>query len=63
MPMSETAGQPVSLGTDRGHRLLFQFHVNDFGRAAFRNQPLKRSGGDLLLERYDTTFRFVKVGP
>jgi hypothetical protein len=31
--------------------------------AAFRNQPLERKDGDLLLERYDTTFRFVKVRP
>lgn len=63
MPMSETAGQPVSVSADRGHRLLFRFNANDFGRAAFRSQPLTRSGGDLLLERYDTTFRFMKVRP
>jgi hypothetical protein len=63
MPMSETAGTPVALSADHGHRLLFRFHANDFGRAAFRNQALKRSGTDLLLERYDTTFRFVKVRP
>lgn len=31
--------------------------------AAFRNQPLTRKNGDLLLERYDTSFRFVKVRP
>ena len=63
MPMSETAGTPLALTSDRGHRLLFRFHANDFGRAAFRNQPLTRKDGDLLLERYDTTFRFVKVRP
>jgi hypothetical protein len=63
MPMSETAGAPVALTSDRGHRLLFRFHANDFGRAAFKNQPLARKDGDLLLERYDTTFRFVKVRP
>ena len=63
MPMSETAGTPVALSTDRGHRLLFRFQANDFGRAAFRNPPLTRKDGDLLLERYDTTFRFVKDRP
>ncbi len=63
MPMSKTAGRPVALSADRGHRLLFRFHANDFGTAAFRNQPLTRSGADLLLQRYDTTFRFVKVRP
>lgn len=63
MPMSETAGPPVPLSAGRGHRLLFRFHANDFGTAAFRNQPLARKDGDLLLERYDTTFRFVKVRP
>jgi len=63
MPITETAGQPVPLSTDRGHRLLFRFRANDFGVAAFRNEPLARSGGDLLLQRHDTAFRFVKVRP
>ena len=63
MPMTETAAEPLALSADRGHRLLFRFHANDFGTAAFRNQPLARSNGDLLLQRYDTTFRFVKDRP
>ena len=35
----------------------------EYFTAAFKNEPLTRSGGDLLLQRYDTTFRFVKVRP
>jgi hypothetical protein len=35
----------------------------EYFTAAFKNQPLERSGTDLLLERYDTTFRFAKVRP
>lgn len=35
----------------------------EYFTAAFKNEPLTRSGSDLLLERYDTTFRFVKVRP
>jgi hypothetical protein len=33
----------------------------EFAPAAFRNEPLERHGEDLLLRRYDTTFRFVRV--
>jgi hypothetical protein len=43
--------------------LLFRFHRNDLGRARFDKQALERSGPDLLLDRYDTVFRFVKVRP
>ena len=35
----------------------------EYFTAAFKNEPLTRSGSDLLLQRYDTTFRFVKVRP
>ena len=31
--------------------------------ARFDREPLERSGGDLLLRRYDTSFRFAKVRP
>ena len=36
---------------------------DEFMPAEFRNEPLARSGTDLLLLRYDTRFRFVKVRP
>jgi hypothetical protein len=63
MPVYGPTGDVFKLSPDRGHRLLFRFHRNDLGRARFDREPLERSGGDLLLRRYDTVFRFVKVRP
>ena len=56
-------GRSSSSSQDRGHRLTFRFHRNDLGKARFDREPLKREGGDLLLTRYDTVFRFRKVRP
>ena len=61
MPVYGPTGDIFPLSADRGHRLLFRFHANDLGKARFDKQPLQPSGPDLLLERYDTSFRFVKV--
>jgi hypothetical protein len=63
MPVFGPTGDIFPLTADRGHRLLFRFHRNDLGRARFDKQALERSGPDLLLDRYDTVFRFVKVRP
>jgi hypothetical protein len=63
MPVYGPTGDIFPLSADRGHRLLFRFHANDLGRARFDKEPLQRSGTDLLLQRYDTVFRFVKVRP
>lgn len=63
MPVYGPTGDIFILSQDRGHRLQFRFHRNDLGRAHFDREPLERSGGDLLLRRYDTTFRFAKVRP
>jgi len=63
MPVYGPTGDIFRLSADRGHRLLFRFHANDLGRARFDKQPLERHGADLLLERYDTVFRFVKLRP
>ncbi len=63
MPVYGPTGDIFTLSPDRGHRLLFRFHRNDLGHARFDREPLERSGGDLLLRRYDTTFRFAKVRP
>ena len=63
MPVYGPTGDIFPLSADRGHRLLFRFHANDLGRARFDGEPLQRSGADLLLQRYDTVFRFVKVRP
>jgi hypothetical protein len=32
-------------------------------KRGFDKEPLKKGGADLLMERYDTSFRFVKVRP
>jgi hypothetical protein len=63
MPVYGPTGDIFPLSADRGHRLLFRFHANDLGKVRFDNELLKKDGADLLMERYDTSFRFVKVRP
>ena len=63
MPVYGPTGEVFLLSADRGHRLLFRFHRNDLGQARFDHEALFRKGADLLLQRYDTVFRFVKVRP
>jgi hypothetical protein len=63
MPVFGPIGQIFPLSADRGHRLTFRFHRNDLGKARFDRQVLQMNGTDLLLDRYDTSFRFVKVRP
>jgi hypothetical protein len=61
MPVFGPTGDVFPLSADRGHKLLFRFHRNDLGRARFDHEVLDRDGTDLLLKRYDTSFRFQKV--
>jgi hypothetical protein len=63
MPVFGPTGDIFKLSADRGHKLLFRFHRNDLGKARFNAEALQRKGGDLLLQRYDTVFRFVKIRP
>lgn len=63
MPIAETIGDAVALSADRGHRLLFRFHPNDFSIARFNGTPLAKSGGDLVLHRHDATIRFIRMRP
>ena len=63
-PMVPVYGVPAgrfAISADRGHRLLLRFHVNDLGRAAFDHEPLTLSKGVLVLERYETQIRFIRV--
>jgi hypothetical protein len=60
VPVYGTPAGRFALSAERGHRLLLRFHANDIGKAAFRAEPLKRDGGDLLLERYGRVIRFVR---
>ena len=63
MPVYGPTGQVFPLSADRGHRLLFRFHANDLGKARFDRKEVHLNGTDLVLDRYDTSFRFVKVRP
>ncbi len=51
------------LSSNKGHRLLFRFHANDLGTAFFDREPLDVSGDELVLKRYETEIRFVRVRP
>jgi hypothetical protein len=51
------------LSPDRGHRLSFRFHKNDLGQAAFKREPLEFRDGELVLKRYDSEIRFLRVRP
>jgi hypothetical protein len=61
MPITGTAGKPIKLSRERGHRLLFRFHANDFGQAGFDAEPLELKSGELLMRRYDAEIRFLRV--
>ena len=63
MPVYGPTGQMFPLSADRGHRLLFRFHRNDLGKVRFDHQEVRVNGTDLVMDRYDTSFRFVKVRP
>ena len=63
VPAFGTVGGHFALSADRGHRLLLRFHANDLGRAAFRREPLSVTPDGLVMTRYDTEIRFVRVGP
>lgn len=63
MPVFGPTGQIFPLSPDRGHKLLFRFHANDLGKARFDREALRRDGDELLLQRYDTLFRFRRVRP
>lgn len=48
--------------TPGGHRIVFRFDMNDFGIAAFADEPLAIEDGDLLMRRFDRLIRFRRVG-
>lgn len=63
IPVYGPTGDRFTLVGDRGHRLLFRFHKNDLGKAAFRDEPVEIGSGGLLMNRYDSRIRFIRVGP
>lgn len=63
VPVYGTVAGHFALSPDRGHHLLLRFHANDLGRAAFEREPLEITSRGLVLQRYDTEIRFVRVRP
>jgi len=63
VPMFRIAGAPLKLSPATGHRLSLKFRPNDLGHIAFRAEPLRIEGSDLLMERYDAEIRFIRARP
>jgi hypothetical protein len=61
VPVYGGVGGRFALSSDRGHRLLLRFHANDLGTAAFDSEPLAVKADGLVLNRYETEIRFVRV--
>jgi len=63
VPVYGMIGGHFPLARERGHHLLLRFHANDLGRAAFEREPLALTPHGLVLNRYDTEIRFIRVRP
>lgn len=63
VPMFDIPGEPLKVSPTSGHKLSLRFRPNDLGQIAFRNEPLKVEGSDLVLARYDAEIRFIRVRP
>jgi hypothetical protein len=63
VPVYGIVGGHFPLSLDRGHHLVLRFHANDLGHAAFDAEPLAVTSRGLVLTRYDTEIRFVRVRP
>jgi hypothetical protein len=63
VPVYGTVGGHFALSADRGHHLLLRFHANDLGTAAFDREPLALTSRGLVLDRYDSEIRFIRVRP
>ena len=63
VPVYGIVGGHFPLSADRGHHLLLRFHANDLGTAAFDGEPLSLTDGGLVLNRYESEIRFIRVRP
>ena len=63
VPVYGTVAGHFPLSADRGHHLVLRFHANDLRRAAFDAEPLAVTARWLVLDRYGTEIRFVRVRP
>lgn len=63
-PLVPVYGTPVGeipLSPGRGHHLLLRFRANDLGHAAFDGEKLELTPRGLVLNRYETQIRFLRV--
>jgi hypothetical protein len=63
VPVYGGVGGRFPLTGERGHRLLLRFHANDLGTAAFDREPLLLTPRGLVLNRYESEIRFIRVRP
>ena len=63
IPVYGTVAGHIVLSQDRGHKLLLRFHANDIGTAAFAAEPVALTERGLVLNRYDSEIRFIRVRP
>jgi hypothetical protein len=63
VPVYGTRAGHFPLSPDRGHKLHLKFHANDLGHPAFKSEPVALSGDALVMTRFDTEIRFVRVKP
>jgi hypothetical protein len=63
VPVYGTVAGHFALSQDRGHHLLLRFHANDLATAAFKGEPLSLTERGLVLNRYDSEIRFIRVRP
>jgi hypothetical protein len=63
IPVYGNVAGHIPLSQDRGHKLLLRFHANDLGTAAFNGEQLALTPRGLVLNRYDSEIRFIRVQP
>ena len=63
VPVYGGVGGTFPLSQERGHRLMLRFHANDLDTAAFEREPLAITATGLVLKRYESEIRFVRVRP
>jgi hypothetical protein len=63
VPMFRVPGAPIKLSPTTGHKLALKFRPNDLGHVAFRGEPLKLDGSNLVWDRYDAEIRFIRTRP
>jgi hypothetical protein len=63
VPVYGGVGGHFPLSPERGHHLLLRFHANELGHAAFDHEPLALTSRGLVLNRYDSAIRFIRVRP